>query len=168
MSTVEYQPWKRVAVFASGDYLDGHYSGGLSHDGLKYLVSDDARFCVWDIDRQVITFKDDDDSELDNEEFIVEWNRRQQITIPSGAAAGTYDYCEPGYSSRIHCGGIVLRVQDRLHECEIVDEADSRVLQTLELDPASDWASPSISCNGKTIAILEPYAVAFYRQILCG
>jgi len=164
MNADEYQPWIRVGVFGSGDYLDGYFSGGLSHDGSKYLASDDDRFCVWDIGQQVIIFKDDDDLELDNDEFIVKWNRHRQITIPSGAAAGTYDYCEPGYSSRIRCHGIVLRVQDLLAECEIVDEADSRVLQALKVDPVSDWASPSISRNGKTIAILEPYAVAFYRQ----
>ena len=103
MNADEYQPWIRVGVFGSGDYLDGYFSGGLSHDGSKYLASDDDRFCVGDIGQQVIIFKDDDDLELDNDEFIVKWNRHRQITIPSGAAAGTYDYCEPGYSSRIRC-----------------------------------------------------------------
>lgn len=168
MKTDKHQRWKRVGVLHAGDYLDRFYSGGLSQDGLKYLVSDDERFCVWDIDRQLIIFKGDDDWEPDNEEFIVEWNRQQRSTIPSGTAAGTYDCCEPGRSSRIRCGDIVLRVQDRLAGCEIVDEADSRALQTLKVDPVSDWVSPSISRNGKAIAILEPYAVAFYRQVLHG
>lgn len=114
---------------------------------------------------QQATVLTDDDLELDNDEFIGEWNARQRITVPTGAARGTYDYSDPTYASRNRCNGILLRVNDRLRGCDIVDEAEDRVLQTLTCDPMSDWASPSISRNGRTITILEPYEVSFYRQI---
>lgn len=76
MKTGKHPPWIRVPVLYAGDYPDRFYSGGLSHDGLKYLVSNDGRFCVWGIDQHVILFKDDDDLELDNEGFA--WLRESE------------------------------------------------------------------------------------------
>lgn len=163
--------WRRVGHCEHWRCGERFWHAGLSEDGAKCFVAefDDNVYSVWDIDNSDVVWRDDgtdDDSPLATLSELIDPNGI--VDIHEGPAMGRYRLfgLEHNYAkTKSPILDQELEVDVKRETLLVRSCSSGDTVCELKYEVFSgDWAFASFSENDKTIAVVEPYNVTFFRR----